>query len=202
MYTQFLWCIFFNVNSVTPVLHRRVKVQEEGNLLLTDTRKEDSGMYVCIAHNIAGEKESNPARLAVLGEWIYHFLYSLRKKESHVENVPLSVSVKWEAGAMYAHYVYIRKFRTWRVMLCASCFAEKPTFSKPPSDKQVEENDDVQFQCEATGDPPPTIIWKKEDGHITPDRYGLVAQIHILLLERQLWGWRIWHCVTMCALQS
>ena len=45
----------------------RLKVQEPGSLIIQDARKHDSGTYVCVAMNIAGEKESIPARLYVRG---------------------------------------------------------------------------------------------------------------------------------------
>ena len=48
--------------------HGRITVHESGNLIIQDSRREDSGNYVCVAHNIAGEKETNPARLLVKGE--------------------------------------------------------------------------------------------------------------------------------------
>jgi len=46
----------------------RLKIQEPGNLLIQDARKHDSGTYVCVAQNKAGEKESIPARLFVRGQ--------------------------------------------------------------------------------------------------------------------------------------
>lgn len=45
----------------------RIQVHENGNLIIKDARKDDSGMYTCIAENIAGEKKGNPARLSVKG---------------------------------------------------------------------------------------------------------------------------------------
>ncbi|XP_074652332.1 roundabout homolog 2-like isoform X2 [Tubulanus polymorphus] len=44
----------------------RIETHENGNLAITETRKSDSGLYVCIAYNIAGERESATARLDVL----------------------------------------------------------------------------------------------------------------------------------------
>ncbi|XP_060035796.1 roundabout homolog 3 [Erinaceus europaeus] len=37
-----------------------------GKLMMSYTLKTDTGMYVCVASNVAGERESNPARLLVL----------------------------------------------------------------------------------------------------------------------------------------
>ena len=52
-------------------------------------------------------------------------------------------------------------------------FAEKPTFVKLPQELEVEENESVQFQCKANGDPTPTIVWKKEEGQIPQGRYDI-----------------------------
>jgi len=45
----------------------RWTITETGSLRIRDVRREDSGTYVCIAYNIGGEKDSNPARLVVRG---------------------------------------------------------------------------------------------------------------------------------------
>lgn len=38
-----------------------------GRLMMTHTLKSDAGFYVCVASNMAGERESGPAHLLVLG---------------------------------------------------------------------------------------------------------------------------------------
>ena len=50
-------------------------------------------------------------------------------------------------------------------------FSEKPKFVRSPQDILVEENEDVEFSCQATGDPSPTIIWKREEEPIPQGRY-------------------------------
>jgi len=51
--------------------------------------------------------------------------------------------------------------------------SEKPKIIEGPRDQVAQENSDVLFQCVVTGDPAPTVIWRKLDGQITPDRYFL-----------------------------
>jgi hypothetical protein len=46
----------------------RFRLQDNGNLVITDARKSDSGTYVCIAYNIADERQSPKAVLSVLGK--------------------------------------------------------------------------------------------------------------------------------------
>ena len=55
-------------------------------------------------------------------------------------------------------------------------FSEKPTFVKLPQELEVEENESVQFQCKANGDPTPTIVWKKEEGQIPQGRYDILVK--------------------------
>lgn len=43
----------------------RISITETGSLKIQDSRREDSGVYVCVAYNVAGEKESASARLSV-----------------------------------------------------------------------------------------------------------------------------------------
>ena len=43
----------------------RITIHDNGNLEIENARKEDAGVYICVAHNVAGEKESTPARLEV-----------------------------------------------------------------------------------------------------------------------------------------
>lgn len=36
--------------------------------MISNTRKSDAGMYVCVGTNMVGEKDSDPAELKVFGE--------------------------------------------------------------------------------------------------------------------------------------
>lgn len=36
--------------------------------MISNTRKSDAGMYVCVGTNMVGEKDSDPAELVVFGE--------------------------------------------------------------------------------------------------------------------------------------
>lgn len=45
----------------------RFSLLESGTLRIKDVRKDDGGIYVCVAYNIGGEKDSVPARLSIRG---------------------------------------------------------------------------------------------------------------------------------------
>ena len=49
-------------------LSSRISVEDTGTLRMKDTRRADTGVYVCVADNIAGEKESIPCQLTVKGK--------------------------------------------------------------------------------------------------------------------------------------
>jgi len=49
----------------------RISMQKTGSLRIRNVLKSDAGVYVCLASNIAGKLESNPAKLVVNGLGIY-----------------------------------------------------------------------------------------------------------------------------------
>ena len=50
-------CIKWKKGGELVHANGRVTINESGNLVIQSARQEDSGMFVCIAHNIAGERE-------------------------------------------------------------------------------------------------------------------------------------------------
>ena len=50
---------------------KRISVEDSGSLRIQDTRREDTGVYVCLAYNVAGEKESIPCQLTVKGKLVF-----------------------------------------------------------------------------------------------------------------------------------
>lgn len=40
-----------------------------GKLMVASARKSDAGVYVCVATNAVGERDSEPAELVVFGAW-------------------------------------------------------------------------------------------------------------------------------------
>lgn len=57
--------------AVTAVFQMR-----GGKLMISHTRKNDAGMYVCVGSNMVGERDSDPAELVVYGE-LLHIIQSV-----------------------------------------------------------------------------------------------------------------------------
>jgi len=71
----------------------------------------------------------------------------------------------WQCKDMTSTFV-----RCWRRPLRVDVIVEKPRIVESPKDIIAKENTNVIFHCRATGDPEPTVIWKKLRGKITADR--------------------------------
>ena len=51
----------------------RIQMAAVGNLVINNAQKSDSGVYACLAKNVAGEKTSRPANVVIMGkiDWIF-----------------------------------------------------------------------------------------------------------------------------------
>ncbi|KAM6983719.1 roundabout homolog 4 [Tautogolabrus adspersus] len=85
-----------------------------GKLIIAPAQKYDSGVYVCVASNIAGVRESRAARLTVLA---------------------------------------------------------KPGLVLKPENVSVKTGESAQFYCQAKADPPPAVVWSREQGPLPNGRY-------------------------------
>ncbi|XP_003449862.1 roundabout homolog 1 isoform X1 [Oreochromis niloticus] len=85
-----------------------------GKLIIAPAEKNHSGVYVCVAINTVGERESRAARLSVLA---------------------------------------------------------KPILVLKPENVSVRVGESAQFYCQAKGDPPPAVVWSREQGPLPNGRY-------------------------------
>ncbi|XP_074527603.1 roundabout homolog 4 isoform X2 [Halichoeres trimaculatus] len=85
-----------------------------GKLIIAPALRNHSGVYVCVASNIAGVRESRAARLSVLA---------------------------------------------------------KPMLVMKPENVSVRLGESAQFYCQAKGDPPPAVVWSREQGPLPNGRY-------------------------------
>ena len=64
---QFPLCLFLPSVPSSPPFASHFQIRG-GKLMISNTRKSDAGMYVCVGTNMVGEKDSDPAELVVFGE--------------------------------------------------------------------------------------------------------------------------------------
>ncbi|XP_061704766.1 neogenin-like isoform X2 [Cydia pomonella] len=170
----------------------RVSLLDGSNLKILESLPSDSGVYRCVASNVAGERQSRPATLLVLRR--PHFLVKPnnitaligQNIEFHCQASPESdVSVTWsrDSGSL-SPYAIVRRgsLRIDRVVSSDggtyTCRAESqagsssasailtvhslPHFTRVPSDQTAWEGEEVSFSCEAEGTPKPLIFWTME----------------------------------------
>ncbi|XP_026313598.1 roundabout homolog 3-like [Hyposmocoma kahamanoa] len=170
----------------------RISVVDGGNLNILETLPSDSGVYRCVASNVAGERQSRPATLLVLRR--PHFLVKPnnitallgQNIEFHCQASPESdVSVSWSRdNGSLSPYAIVRRgsLRIDKVTSSDTglytCRAESqagtsvasasltvhslPHFTRMPSDQTAWEGEAVSFPCEAEGSPKPLIFWTME----------------------------------------
>ncbi|XP_063112065.1 roundabout homolog 3 isoform X2 [Cavia porcellus] len=169
-----------------------------GKLMMSHTLKSDAGMYVCVASNMAGERESGAAQLVVLERPSF-----LRKPANQVVLADAPVNflcevqgdppphLRWrkEDGELPTGRYEIRSDHSlWIGRVRAedegtyTCVAENsvgrveasgslsvhvpPQLVTQPQDQMAAPGDDVVFQCETKGNPPPAIFWQKEGSQV------------------------------------
>ncbi|KAL0881768.1 hypothetical protein ABMA27_001552 [Loxostege sticticalis] len=170
----------------------RISVVDGGNLKILESLPSDSGVYRCVASNVAGERQSRPATLLVLRR--PHFLVKPnnitaligQNIEFHCQASPESdVSVIWSRdNGSLSPYAIIRRgsLRIDRVTSSDAgvytCRAESPAgnsmaaailtvhslphFTRVPSDQTAWEGEALSFPCEADGSPKPVVFWTME----------------------------------------
>ncbi|XP_050665497.1 neogenin-like [Leptidea sinapis] len=170
----------------------RITIIDGGDLKFIESLPSDSGVYKCVASNVAGERQSRPATFLVLRR--PHFLVKPnnitaligQNVEFHCQASPESdVSVTWSRDkGQLSPYAIVRRgsLRIDRVVLSDggtyTCRAESqagssdasatltihslPHFIRVPSDQTAWEGESVSFPCEADGIPKPIIFWTME----------------------------------------
>jgi hypothetical protein len=72
-------------------------------------------------------------------------------------------------------YLYLLVYTT-EILPVFDCVTEKPRIIEGSKDVLVQENSDVFLHCRATGEPEPTIIWKKVDDQLPQGRSVVILE--------------------------
>uniref|UniRef100_A0A8C5NR92 Ig-like domain-containing protein n=1 Tax=Junco hyemalis TaxID=40217 RepID=A0A8C5NR92_JUNHY len=109
-----------------------------GKLMVASTHKSDAGVYVCVATNVVGERDSEPAELVVF---------------------------------------------------------ERPAFGKRPQNQVVLVEGTAQFACEVMGDPQPAARWRKEEGEMPLGRWEVLPDNTLRIRQLQVEDEGTYTCV-------
>lgn len=166
----------------------RVTITDTGNLKILETLPTDSGLFRCVATNIAGERQSRAAALIVLRR--PHFVVKPsnvtalvgQTVEFNCQSYDSNVKITWvkEDGTLPSHATIIRGLLKLEHVSATdagvySCRADShagtsitsatltvyslPHFTQIPSNLTAWEGDVVSIPCDAKGLPTPTTFW-------------------------------------------
>uniref|UniRef100_A0A4W5NN99 Roundabout, axon guidance receptor, homolog 3 (Drosophila) n=1 Tax=Hucho hucho TaxID=62062 RepID=A0A4W5NN99_9TELE len=166
-----------------------------GKLMISNTRKSDAGMFVCVGTNMVGERDSDPAELVVferpmfvkrpvnqvvLADDTVDFLC-----EAHGDPAP---TIRWrrEEGVLPRDIRSDHSLRLTQVRAedegTYTCVSENsvgkaeasgslqvhvpPQIVVRPRDQITGQGRTVNFLCGTKGNPPPAVFWQKEGSQI------------------------------------
>ncbi|XP_041968234.1 roundabout homolog 2-like isoform X2 [Aricia agestis] len=169
-------------------MNGRVTVTDTGSLKILETLPNDSGLFRCVASNIAGERQSRAAALIVIRR--PHFVVKPsnltalvgQNVEFNCQSYDSNVKITWvkEDGVLPLHATIIRGLLRLEQVSASdagiySCRADShagtsiasatltvyslPHFTQIPSNLTAWEGDVVSIPCEAKGLPTPTTFW-------------------------------------------
>uniref|UniRef100_A0A671NAB9 Roundabout homolog 2-like n=1 Tax=Sinocyclocheilus anshuiensis TaxID=1608454 RepID=A0A671NAB9_9TELE len=146
-----------------------------GKLMISNTRKSDAGMYVCVGTNMVGEKDSDPAELVVFGRFVI-LLYARpiwRKEEGELprgrfeiraENSLRLTQVKAEDEGSY---ICLSENSVGKAEASGTLQVHvPPQIVVRPRDQISAQGRTVTFLCGTKGNPPPAVFWQKEGSQV------------------------------------
>ncbi|KTG42229.1 hypothetical protein cypCar_00005338 [Cyprinus carpio] len=149
-----------------------------GKLMISNTRKSDAGMYVCVGTNMVGEKDSDPAELVVFERPMF-----VRRPVNQVVLADDTVdfqcevqgdptpTIRWrkEEGELPRGRFEIRADNSLRLtQLHKFLFSSSvpPQIVVRPRDQISAQGRTVTFLCGTKGNPPPAVFWQKEGSQV------------------------------------
>ncbi|CAF98600.1 unnamed protein product [Tetraodon nigroviridis] len=163
-----------------------------GKLMISNTRKSDAGMYVCVGTNMVGEKDSDPAELVVFERPVFtkqagepggvgrrHGGLLLRGARRPDADHPLaqrggfeirgdnSLRLSQVRGEDEGTYTCVSENSVGKAEASASLQVHvPPQMVVRPRDQITAPGRTVTFLCGTKGNPPPAVFWQKEGSQI------------------------------------
>uniref|UniRef100_A0A669C345 Roundabout, axon guidance receptor, homolog 2 (Drosophila) n=1 Tax=Oreochromis niloticus TaxID=8128 RepID=A0A669C345_ORENI len=162
-----------------------------GKLMISNTRKSDAGMYICVGTNMVGERDSETAQVTVFERptFLRRPINQVVLEEETVEfrcqvQGDPQPNVRWRKDDIdvprgrYEDYVLRVKKASINDEGTFTCVAENrvgkleasatltvrapPQFVIRPRDQIVSQGRTATFPCETKGNPQPAVFWQKE----------------------------------------
>uniref|UniRef100_A0A3B5ACX2 Roundabout guidance receptor 2 n=1 Tax=Stegastes partitus TaxID=144197 RepID=A0A3B5ACX2_9TELE len=162
-----------------------------GKLMISNTRKSDAGMYICVGTNMVGERDSETAQVTVFERptFLRRPINQVVLEEETVEfrcqvQGDPQPNVRWRKDDIdvprgrYDDYVLRVKKASINDEGTFTCVAENrvgkleasatltvraaPQFVIRPRDQIVSQGRTATFPCETKGNPQPAVFWQKE----------------------------------------
>uniref|UniRef100_A0A8C5GUV2 Roundabout, axon guidance receptor, homolog 2 (Drosophila) n=1 Tax=Gouania willdenowi TaxID=441366 RepID=A0A8C5GUV2_GOUWI len=162
-----------------------------GKLMISNTRKSDAGMYVCVGTNMVGERDSETAQVTVFERptFLRRPINQVVLEEEMVEfrcqvQGDPQPNVRWRKDDIdvprgrYEDYVLRVKKASVNDEGVFTCVAENrvgkleasatltvraaPQFVIRPRDQIVSQGRTATFPCETKGNPQPAVFWQRE----------------------------------------
>uniref|UniRef100_A0A4W3K1P2 Roundabout, axon guidance receptor, homolog 2 (Drosophila) n=1 Tax=Callorhinchus milii TaxID=7868 RepID=A0A4W3K1P2_CALMI len=148
-----------------------------GKLMISNTKKSDAGMYICVGRNMVGERDSDTAELTVFERPTF-----TRRPINQVvlEEEPVEFrcqvqgdpepTVRWRKddvdlprGRFDDHTLRIKRTSGGDAgTYTCSLTLTPPQFVVRPRDQIVGQGRTASFPCETKGNPQPAVFWQKE----------------------------------------
>uniref|UniRef100_A0A671NY54 Roundabout, axon guidance receptor, homolog 2 (Drosophila) n=1 Tax=Sinocyclocheilus anshuiensis TaxID=1608454 RepID=A0A671NY54_9TELE len=155
----------------------RIKIRG-GKLMISNTRKSDAGIYICVGTNMVGERDSETAQVTVFERptFLRRPINQVVLEEEAVEfrcqvQGDPQPTIRWKKDEIDVPRgrktldtsECLASVQWYGVMLMSLVLdSAAPQFVIRPRDQIVAQGRTASFPCETKGNPQPAVFWQKE----------------------------------------
>lgn len=130
---------------------KRHKLMHDGTLVIENAQESDQGVYECMARNVLGEAKSRKAKMKRQVR-VGPGFRSRVAESTDFNNILQGSRTHFAPGSLQSNRVTSLR---------------KPWFTLVPRDQTLTKGSLLTLQCQARGEPAPTIEWTRNDQPIT-----------------------------------